>query len=105
MDLPRDIVFAGRFAPAVQTHPEAQHRVREAIPLLGHLHEIDVFEPRQVVLGRTRRPAQALGDRREGQHLLFGQHVEDGLERAVAARAMQAQLVREVARGRETAAG
>src|SRR4029079_1677581 len=48
---------------------------------------------------------QPLRDLGERQRLLLGEYLEDGLERAVAAGAVQAQLVAEAARLRELPAG
>src|SRR5262245_16458228 len=59
--LAREIVFARRRRPAMEAHPYAQQRIGEAVPLLTRRHEIDVLEPRQIVLGRSRRALQTLG--------------------------------------------
>ena len=83
----------GGVGAAVQPHPQPQQRIGEAVALLPRHDQVDVLEPRQVVLGRARRAAQAQRDLGQRQRLFLGQHVEDGLERAVAAGAVQPQLV------------
>ena len=88
---------------AVQPNPEAQHRVGEAVTLLSRDDQVDVLQPRQVVLGGAWCTAKAEGDLGEGERFLLGKHVEDCLQRAVAARAVEAQLVTEAARVRQGA--
>ena len=81
----------------MQPHPQPEQRVGEAVALLPRRHEVHVLEPRQVVLGGARRAVQPLRDLGERERLVVGEDVEDGLERAVAARAVQPQLVAEAA--------
>ena len=89
----------------MQAHPEPQHRIGEAVALLARDDQVDVFQPRQIVLRRSRRAAEAQGDLGERQRFLFCEHLEDGFQRAVAARAVQAELVRELAGVGELTAG
>ena len=89
---------------AVQAHPQPQHRVGEAVALLPRHDQVHVLEPREIVLRRSGRAAQPQRDLGQRERLFLRQHVEDGLERAVAARAMQAQLVAEAAALRELCA-
>ena len=93
----REFVFGRRDGAAVQAHPDAQQRVGVAVALLPRRDQVDVLEPRQVVLGRARRALQPLRNLGQRQPFLLRQDLQDRLERAVAARAMQAQLVAEVA--------
>src|SRR6185436_20939943 len=65
--------------------------------------EVHVLEPRQVVFGRPRRPLETLRDFGQRQALFLAEDLENRLERAVAAGAMQPQLVREVTELREAA--
>ena len=67
--------------------------------------QVDVLEPRQVVLGRARRAVHPLRDLGQRQRLVLGQDLEDRLERAVAAGALQPQLVAIPAPGRQAAVG
>ena len=89
----RDELFGGRLGTAVQAHPQPEQRVGNRVPLLADVDEIDVLEPRQIVLRRPGRALQAKRDLGERQRLLLGEDVEDGFQRAVSARAMEAQLV------------
>ena len=93
LHLARDFVDGRRDRAAVQAHPQPQQRIGEAVALLPRDDEVDVLEPRQIVLGRAGRALQALRDLGERQRLVLGEDLENRLERAVAARAMQAQLV------------
>ena len=93
----REVVLGRRRRAAVQAHPDAQQRIGEAVALLPGGDQVHVLEPRQVVLRRPRRPLQTLRDFGQRQPFLFAQNLENGLERAVAARAVQAQLVAEAA--------
>ena len=94
----------GAVRAAVQADPDAQQRIGEAVALLPRRDQVHVLEPRQVVLRRPRRPLQALRDFGQRQPFLFAENFEDGLQRAVAARAVQAQLVAEAALPGEPAA-
>ena len=105
VDFTRDVFLGGRRGMAVEADPEAQHRVGEAVALLPRHDQVDVLEPREVVLRRARRPAQPQRDLGQRQRLFLGEHVEDRLERAVAARAVQAQFVGEAAGRGDRAAG
>ena len=40
-------------------HPEAEQRICEGVPLARDAYEVDVLEPRQIVLGRARGALQA----------------------------------------------
>ena len=103
LDLAGDVLFGRLDRTAMQAHPEAEQRVGEAVALLTRDDEVDVLEPREIVLRGARRAAQPMRDLGERQPLLFGEDVEDRFERAVAACAMQAQLVAEAAPVREHA--
>ena len=83
----------------------AEQRILERVALAVRRDEVHVLEPRQVVLGRARRALEVLRDLGQVQRLGLGQHAEDRLERAVAARAMQAELVALAAARRERAVG
>src|SRR6478672_13191147 len=103
MDLAREVVFARRRRSAVEAYPDAQQRIGEAVALLFRGDQVDVLEPRQVVLRRAGRALQPLRDFGERQPFLVGEDFEDGLERAVTAGAVQTQLVAEAALPREAA--
>ena len=100
-----DVLLGRRRGPAVEPHPQPQQRVGEAVALLPHGDQIHVLQPRQVVLRRTRRALEPRGDLGERQGLFDAQDVEDGLERAVPARAVEPELVAEAAGGPERGAG
>src|SRR3977135_1594823 len=89
----------------MQADPYAQQRIGEAVPLLPRRDEVDVLQPRQAVLPRPRRALQALGNLRERESFFFPEDLQNRLERAVAAGAVQSQLVGEAALLRETAVG
>ena len=57
LDLADDVLFGRLDGPAVQADPEAEQRVGEAVALLTGHDEVDVLEPREVVL----RGARACG--------------------------------------------
>src|SRR5262245_65593036 len=77
----------------MQPDPDTQQRIGEAVALLARCDQVDVFEPREVILRRPWRPLQAQRNLGERQAFFFRENFENGLERAVAARAMQAQFV------------
>src|SRR5439155_22130279 len=92
VELARDFFLRRRRGPAVEPHPHAQDRIREAIPLHARHDQVDILEPREIVLGGSRRAAKALRDLGERQRLFFRQDLEDGLERAISARAVEPKL-------------
>ena len=91
--LARDVFLAGRRGLPVQSHPHAQQRVGESIALAVALHQVDVLQPGEIVLRRAgvrcRRGEMSVSV----SGSCSGEEGEDGLERAVAARAVQPQLV------------
>src|SRR4030095_8194819 len=96
LHLAPDFLVHRRCGTAMEPYPETEQRIGEAVALLSRRHEVDVFEPREIVLRRSGCAAEPLRDLGERQPFLLRQDVEDGLERAVAARAMQPQLVAEM---------
>ena len=100
-----DVVLVRDIRPPVDTHPQPQQRVAEAIPLAVGRDEVDVLQPGEIVLRRARRAVQPLRDGGERERLVLGEDVEDGLERPVAACAVQPQLVAEAAAGGQLAIG
>ena len=90
---------------AVQAHPESEQRVNEAIALLPNGHEVDILQPGQIVLGRPGRAIQPVGNLGQRQRFLLREHVQDRLQGAIAAGAVQPQLVAEPAHGRQLGAG
>ena len=93
LHLARDLAFLWRLGTAVQPHPEPEQRIGKAVALLPDRHQVHVFQPRQVVLGRAGRALEPLGDLGERQGFFRGEDVEDALEGAVSTGPMQAQLV------------
>ena len=81
----------------MQPDPQAQHRIREPVALLVRLDQVDLLQPGQVVLRRSRRACELPGNLRQRQRLGFRQHAQNRLQDPVAARTMQPQLVREAA--------
>ena len=57
MNFTRDVFLGRRRRVCVEANPQAHHRIGETVPLLSRDDEIDVFKPRQVILGRARRPS------------------------------------------------
>src|SRR4051812_44600830 len=49
----REVVFAWRRRPAVQPDPDAKQRIGEAVAFLPRRDEVDILEPRQVILRRA----------------------------------------------------
>ena len=84
---------------AVHADPQPHHRVGEAVSFLLRDYQIHVFEPRQVVLGRAGRAPQAQRNFGQRQRFFLGEHIKDRLQRAVAAGAVEPELVRETAGG------
>ena len=105
MHFAREIVFGRQSHAAVQTHPRAEQRVGIAVPFLPGRHQVDIFKPGQVVLGRSGRPPQPLRDFCQRQSFFFAQNLENRLQCAVAAGPMEAQLVREMTEFGEPALG
>ena len=97
MNLAREVVVARRGGAAVQADPHPQQRIGVAVALLARRHQVDVLEPREIVLGRAGRALQPLRDLGQRQPFVFREDLENRLERAVAAGAVQPQLVAEAA--------
>ncbi len=93
LHLARDVILGWRHGAAVQPHPHAHERIGEAVALAVYGDQIHVFEPREIVLGRPRRPSQPQRDLSQRQRFLGGEDVEDRLEGAVPARPVQPQFV------------
>ena len=85
---------AGRGRPAVKPNPQAQQRVAESIALFLRSDQVDVLEPREVVLRRPRRAAETPGDFRQRQRFDVGEDAQNRLEGTVSTCPMQPQLVR-----------
>src|SRR5262249_17500458 len=100
-----EVVFRWSRRTAVEAYPRAKQRVGEAVAFLARDDQVDVFQPRQVVFRRSGRSLEALGDLRQRQSFVLAENLEDRLERAVSARAMQAQLVGEVTQPLQPAFG
>src|SRR5262245_9706139 len=105
MHLAREVVLARCGGAAVEADPDPQQRIGEAVALGPRCDEIHVLEPRQVILRRSWRPLQPLRDLGERQPFFLAEDLEDGFERAVAAGAVEPQLVAETTLLRETALG
>src|SRR4029453_1843562 len=105
LDFLRDDFLRWRFGTAVQPHPETEQRVGNRVALLPYVDEVHVFEPRQVVFCRPGGALQSERNLGQRQRLLLREDVEDRFERAVAARAVQAQLVRIRQLARELSVG
>src|SRR5262249_17364651 len=103
VDFAREVVVGWRGRAAVEADPDAQERIGEAVFLLASGDEVHVLEPREVILGGPRRPLQAMRDLGQRQPFIFREDLEDRFQRAVPARAMQAQLVAVAAFLREPA--
>ena len=103
MHLAREIVFARRRRAAVEADPHAQQRIGEAVALLPCRDEIDVLQPREIVFRRPGGSLQPVRDLGERQPFVFAEDFENRLQRPVAARAMQPQLVAEEALLRDAA--
>src|SRR5215510_12568473 len=97
MDFAGDVVFARSGRTAMEPDPDAQQRIGEAVTLLARRHEVDVFEPRQVVFGRAWRALQTLRNLGQRQPFVFREDFEDCFEGAVPPGAMQPKLVAETA--------
>ena len=105
LDLADHAILVRDARAAVDADPQPQQRIGEAVALAIAGDQVDVLQPGQVVLGRARRAIEALRDAGQRQRLVDRQHVEDRLERAVAAGAVQPQLVAEAAARRQLAVG
>src|SRR5215831_19883632 len=97
MDFPGDVVVAWSGRAAMEPDPDAQQRIGEAVTFLAGRNEVDVFEPRQIVLGRAGRALQTLRNLGQRQPFVFREDFEDRFEGAVPPGAMQPKLVAEAA--------
>src|SRR6516165_9903735 len=93
MHFAHEIVVGWRNGPSMEAEIEPQKGIVERVTLALDRDEVHVLEPRQIVLGRSWRAAEPLRNFREIERLDFGEDTEDGFERAIAARAMQTELV------------